>query len=32
MKRIKEAISLYLEDMGEVEVKHQFIGLQKVTA
>ena len=32
MKRIKEAISLYLEEMGEVEIKHQFIGLQKVTA
>ena len=32
MKRIKEAISLYLEEMGKVEIKHQFIGLQKVTA
>ncbi len=32
MKRIKEAIALYLEEMGEVEIKHQFIGIQKVTA
>ena len=32
MKRIKEAISLYLEEMGKVEIKHQFIGVQKVTA
>ncbi len=32
MKRIKEAISLYLEELGEVEVKQEFIGLQRVTA
>ena len=32
MKRIKETISLYLEELGEVEVKQEFIGLQRVTA
>ncbi len=32
MKRIKEAISLYLETVDEVEVKYRFIGLQKVIA
>ena len=32
MKRIKEAISLYLETVDEVDVKYEFIGLQKVIA
>ena len=32
MKRMKEAISLYLETVDEVEVKYRFIGLQKVIA
>ncbi len=31
MKRIKETISLYLEEVGEIEIKQEFIGLQKVT-
>ena len=30
MKRIKEAIDLYLEEVGEMEIKHEFVGLQKV--
>ena len=32
MKRIKEAISLYLETVEEVDVRYEFIGLQKVIA
>ncbi len=32
MKRIREAIALYLEEAGEVEIKQEFVGLQKVTA
>ena len=32
MDRIKEAIALYLEEVGDVEIKHKFIGLQKVMA
>ena len=32
MNRIKEAIALYLEEVGDVEIKHKFIGLQKVMA
>jgi predicted RNase H-like HicB family nuclease len=32
MKRIREAIALYLEEVGEVEIKQEFVGLQKVTA
>ena len=30
MKRIKEAIGLYLEEAGDSETKHEFVGLQKV--
>ncbi len=32
LKRIREAIELYLEETGEVEIKTEFIGLQRVTA
>ena len=32
LKRIKEAIELYLEETGEVEIKTEFIGLQRVMA
>ncbi len=32
INRIKEAIALYLEEVGDVEIKHKFIGLQKVMA
>ena len=30
MKRIREAIDLYLEEVGDLETKHEFVGLQKV--
>ena len=32
LRRIREAIELYLEEVGEVEIKTEFIGLQKVMA
>ncbi len=32
LKRIREAIELYLEETGEVEIKTEFIGLQRVMA
>ncbi len=32
LRRIREAIELYLEETGEVEIKTEFIGLQKVMA
>ena len=32
MKRIREAIALYLEEVGEEEIKYEFVGVQKVIA
>ena len=32
LRRIREAIELYLEEVGEVDIKTEFIGLQKVMA
>ncbi len=32
LKRIKEAIELYLEKAGEEEIKFEFVGVQKVMA
>ena len=32
LRRIRETIELYLEEVGEVEIKTEFIGLQKVMA
>ncbi len=32
MERIKEAISLYLETVDDVDVKYEFVGLQRVIA
>ncbi len=32
LKRIKEAIELYLEETGGVEIKTEFVGLQRVMA
>ncbi len=32
LRRIKEAIELYIEEVGKVEVKNQFVGIQRVYA
>ena len=32
LKRIKEAIDLYLEEVGEIEGKNEFVGVQRVQA
>ncbi len=32
LKRIKEAIELYLEEVGDIETKNEFIGVQRVQA
>ncbi|HHE75547.1 MAG TPA: type II toxin-antitoxin system HicB family antitoxin [Candidatus Aciduliprofundum boonei] len=32
MRRIKEAIELYIEEEGEIEIKNHFVGVQRVQA
>jgi len=32
LRRIKEAIELYLEEAGEIEIKNEFVGIQRVQA
>ncbi len=32
LRRIKEAIELYIEEVGEIETKNEFVGVQRVQA
>jgi len=32
LRRIKEAIELYIEEEGDIEIKNHFVGVQRVQA